>query len=264
MFHVGLRTFKTGLAVMISVIVGQYFDFLEYPFFIAMTAIISMDKTMFTSLKMGRNRVFGTFLGACIGILLSYIDRGNPVLCGIGMIALIQICNILKLQGSITIGGIVMIAIMVHTDKTPFYYGFHRTLDTFIGAAISFIVNMTVFPYSRLRTINKTISYSWLMLDHIINEISESHEVELGYFRDELVYLKRDIDLIHSELVLTKKQKESVAQLEKHYEIAKKVFFELEVCQSVNQDEEKDIFDYHINKATQIYRQYEKEFQPIG
>ena len=264
MFHVGLRTFKTGLAVMISVIVGQYFDFLEYPFFIAMTAIISMDKTMFTSLKMGRNRVFGTFLGACIGILLSYIDRGNPMLCGIGMIVLIQICVALKLQGSITIGGIVMIAIMVHTDKTPIYYGFHRTLDTFIGAAISFVVNMTVFPYSRLRTINQTISYSWVMLDHIINEISESHEVELGYFKDELTYLKRDIDLIHSELILTKKQKESVAQLERHFDIAKKVFFVLEVCQSVDQDKEKHIFDYHINKATQIYRQYEQVFQPIG
>ena len=155
---IGLRTIKTGLAVVLSIMIGRLFN-LEYPFFIAMTAIISMDKTMMNTLKMGRNRVFGTFLGACIGIMLSYIDRGNALLCGVGMIILITICNYLKLQGSITIGGIVMIAIMVHTDKTPLFYGFHRTLDTLIGAGISFIVNLFVFPYSRLQTIDQTIFY---------------------------------------------------------------------------------------------------------
>ena len=140
MFKIGLRTLKTGLVVALSVILSAILK-LEYPFFVVMTAIISMDKTMVNSLKMGRNRVFGTFLGACIGIGLSYIDRGNPLLCGLGIIILIQICNHLKLQGAITIGGIVMTAIMVHTDKTPLYYGFHRTLDTLVGATISFVVN---------------------------------------------------------------------------------------------------------------------------
>ena len=75
---IGLRTIKTAIAVTICVILANIFD-LEYPFFMGMTAIISMDKTMTNSLKMGRNRVFGTFLGACIGILLSYVDRGNAL-----------------------------------------------------------------------------------------------------------------------------------------------------------------------------------------
>ena len=158
MFHIGLRTLKTGLVVTLSVIISRLIG-LEYPFFVVMTAIISMDKTSISSLKMGRNRVFGTFLGAVIGVGLSYIDRGNPFLLGLGVILLIQICNNLKLQGAITIGGIVMTAIMVHTDKTPMYYGFHRTLDTLCGATISFVVNMTVFPYSRMKSIDKTIFY---------------------------------------------------------------------------------------------------------
>lgn len=260
MFEIGLRTFKTGLVVMLSVVLSKIFHF-QYPFFIAMTAIISMDKTMEGSLKMGRNRVFGTFLGACIGILLSYIERGNALLCGIGMIILIQICNYFKLQGSITIGGIVMIAIMVHTDKTPLYYGFYRTVDTLIGAAISFVVNMTVFPYSRLKTIDKTNSYFWIMLDHIINVVKEYRYIELDDFREELVYIKNEIDLCHKELILTKKQKDSVKLLESHYNMAKKVFFELEVCQSVDIEKDKDIYDYHMNKAINIYQSYAKDFQ---
>jgi len=63
----GLRTIKTGVALALAIFVAQILE-IEYPFFVGMTAIISMDKTMTNSLKMGRNRVVGTFLGACIGV----------------------------------------------------------------------------------------------------------------------------------------------------------------------------------------------------
>lgn len=263
MFKIGLRTLKTGLVVTLSVIVSKLIG-LEYPFFVVMTAIISMDKTMFNSLKMGRNRVFGTFLGACIGIGLSYIDRGNPLLLGLGIILLIQICNHLKLQGAITIGGIVMTAIMVHTDKTPIYYGFHRTLDTLVGAAISFVVNMTVFPYSRMKTINQTTFYFLNTLDSIINTAREYQYICLDDLREELRYIKIEIDLCHSELVLNKKKKESLELLQKHYQMAKQVFFELEVCETLDVEKERDVYNYHLNKAIEIYSKHIKDFQPWG
>lgn len=263
MFKIGLRTLKTGLVVTLSVIVSKLIG-LEYPFFVVMTAIISMDKTMFNSLKMGRNRVFGTFLGACIGIGLSYIDRGNPLLLGLGIILLIQICNHLKLQGAITIGGIVMTAIIVHTDKTPIYYGFHRTLDTLVGAAISFVVNMTVFPYSRMKTINQTTFYFLNTLDSIINTAREYQYICLDDLREELRYIKIEIDLCHSELVLNKKKKESLELLQKHYQMAKQVFFELEVCETLDVEKERDIYNYHLNKAVEIYSKHIKDFQPWG
>lgn len=261
MFHIGLRTLKTGIVVTLSVIISKILD-LEYPFFVVMTAIISMDKTMIHSLKMGRNRVIGTFLGACIGIILSYIDRGNAVLLGIGIILLIQICNQLKLQGAITIGGIVMTAIMVHTDKTPLYYGFYRTLDTLIGATISFVVNMTVFPYSRMKSIDQTTFYFINTLDSIINTAREYQHICLDDLREELQYIKIEIDLCHSEFILNKKKKKSLELLQKHYELAKKVFFELEICETLHIETEKDIYNYHLNKAIDMYTKHIKDFQP--
>ena len=159
----GLRTIKTGVALALAIFVAQILE-IEYPFFVGMTAIISMDKTMTNSLKMGRNRVVGTFLGACIGVLLSYVDRGNPLLCGIGIMMLILICNKLRLQGSITIGGIVMIAIMVHTDKTPLFYGFHRTFDTLICALVSLFVNIVLFPYANNKRLTNIIVQLWEQL----------------------------------------------------------------------------------------------------
>ena len=164
---IGLRTIKTGIAVFLAVIVAKIAHF-EYPFFMGMTAIIAMDKTMSKSLIMGRNRVLGTLFGAIIGVLLSYIDRCNALLCGIGIILLILICNRLKLQGSITIGGIVMLAIMVHTYKTPIFYGFHRTLDTLVGAFIAFIVNAVIFPYFTLEKLDEIMIDIWTQTDNLV------------------------------------------------------------------------------------------------
>ncbi len=249
---IGLRTIKTAIAVTLSVVLAKIFDF-EYPFFIGMTAIISMDKTMTNSLKMGRNRVFGTFLGACIGILLSSIDRGNALLCGVGVIILIQVCNYLKLQGSITIGGIVMIAIMVHTDKTPLYYGFYRTMDTLIGATISFIVNMTLFPYSTIDRLEKTSESLWREMNIIILQLEKYNLISLTVFEQRLQQAKNEIDLYNSELILNKNKKRAVEELEKHYEVAQTIMQELEICETIDPHKEKQIYDYHIQKAIKIY-----------
>lgn len=249
---IGLRTVKTAIAVTLSVILAKIFNF-QYPFFIGMTAIISMDKTMTNSLKMGRNRVFGTFLGACIGIALSSIDRGNALLCGLGVIILIQVCNYLKLQGAITIGGIVMIAIMVHTDKTPLYYGFYRTMDTLIGASISFIVNMTIFPYSTLDRLNQTSDLLWKEMDSIINELKNYHLVSLEDFNEKLSLAKSEVHLYRHEIIVNKKKQEALAILEEHYDKAKRIMLELKICETIDNHKDKDIYDYHIQKAIDIY-----------
>jgi len=91
--NIGLRTIKTALAVSISIFLSQLLN-LEYPYFVAMTAIISMDRTARLSIDMGRNRVIGTLIGALIGILFATIDQGNPWLAGIGILIIILISNL--------------------------------------------------------------------------------------------------------------------------------------------------------------------------
>lgn len=251
---IGLRTIKTAIAVTICVLLAECFD-LEYPFFMGMTAIISMDKTMTNSLKMGRNRVLGTFLGACIGIMLSYIDRGNALLCGLGVIMLIQVCNFFKLQGSITIGGIVMIAIMVHTDKTPMYYGYYRTLHTLIGASVSFLVNMTIFPYSTIDRLNQRFEDLWEEIHMIIAELKQYNLVPIEDFNEKLNLARTEIHLYRQEFIISKEKKKRIAELEEHYVIAKSILLQLRVCETIDSEKDKAIYDYHLNKAIALYDQ---------
>ncbi len=251
---IGLRTIKTGIVVMLSIIVARVLK-LEYPFFIAMTALISMDKTMGNSLKMGRNRVMGTFFGACIGIALSYIDRGNAVLCGIGMILLIQLCNFTKLKGSITIGGIVMIAIMVHTDKTPMFYGFHRTFDTLIGATLSFLVNMCIFPYSTVKRLDETLIKLWDQTDICVLALKNKEVVDSQSIKKTLKEIEVELMLYDNEFLLQKKRK-YVNELKTHYEMSERLLLELQIIETIDSTQCKEVFEYHIQKALSIYNQY--------
>ena len=239
---------------MLSIIVAKILH-LQYPFFIAMTALISMDKTMGNSLKMGRNRVMGTFFGACIGIGMSYIDRGNPILCGIGMILLIQLCNLTKLKGSITIGGIVMIAIMVHTDKTPLFYGFHRTLDTMIGASLSFLVNISIFPYATVKRLDETLIKLWDQTDLCIVALNNKEIIDSHQIKDTLRDVEIELMLYDNEFLL-KKKRQYVEELKIHYQMAERLLLELEMIETIDRQKDEAVFHYHIEKALHIYHEY--------
>lgn len=254
---VGLRTIKTGIAVFLAVIIAKIGPF-EYPFFMGMTAIIAMDKTMSKSIIMGRNRVLGTLLGAIIGVLLSYVDRGNALLCGIGIIILILLCNKFNLQGSITIGGIVMLAIMVHTDKTPIFYGFHRTLDTLIGASIAFIVNAMVFPYFTLEKLDELTIDIWNQTDKLVLELEQRNIVSFTEIKNNLEKIGIELANYDNELMLRKKR-EYVDKIKKHYDMAKRLLLEASIIETINDNNE--VFDYHINKALNIYQEYIIEVQ---
>jgi len=144
---IGLRTLKTAIAVTLGVLVSGLLG-LQYPFFVGMTAIIAMERTLQRSVFMGKVRVVGSAVGATVGVCMTYIHRGHPALIFIGIILIILICNKLNLQPAIPISGIVFLWIMVHVgDASPIYYGFHRTFDSFIGASVSCLVNLLFLPY---------------------------------------------------------------------------------------------------------------------
>jgi len=170
--NIGLRTIKTAIAVSVSIVLSNLLK-LEFPYFVAMTAIISMDRTARLSISMGRNRVIGTLLGALIGILFASIDRGNPFLAGLGILVIILISNQLKLPGSITVGSFVFVAIMVHIsgDITPLFYGLHRTLDSLLGALIAFAINLSVMPGYSVKRLDEKLSKFYPLLVQSLNQI---------------------------------------------------------------------------------------------
>ena len=93
----GMRNIKTGLGVMICVLIG-YLHIIDNTFFAAAACIVCMQTTVKGSLRVGFNRLKGTLVGGIIGFLFVLIHPGSPFLACIGIITTIYICNIFKIN----------------------------------------------------------------------------------------------------------------------------------------------------------------------
>lgn len=163
---IGMRTIKTSIAVTLSISLG-YILGLNSPFFAGVAAIIAMQGNLVDSYKMGKNRILGTVLGATVGLLGSLIFVGNPLLIGIGIIIIIQICNKLGWSKSISIATIVFISIMMNVEGEKIYYSLNRVLDTMVGIVVAVVVNFIISPPL---TKNKIYAAS----ENIIKEFSQA------------------------------------------------------------------------------------------
>ena len=153
----GMRNIKTGIGVMICVLVG-YLNIVDKTFFAAAACIVCMQTTVKGSVTVGFNRLKGTFIGGLIGFLFVIIKPGDTILSCLGVITTIYICNLLKVNNSTTIACIVYCAIYLSIgDANPIAYSISRILDTSVGVIIGVAVNYYIFRPNYLESIYKEI-----------------------------------------------------------------------------------------------------------
>lgn len=204
--YVGLRTIKTGIAVWLSISIASLLG-LDSPFYAAIAAIIAMEKTTIQSFENGKNRILGTLVGALIGLVCASFMPQNALVCGIGIIILICACNLMKLQKSITVGGVVLIGIMINLDgKTPLYYSINRTIDTLMGICIALIVNHVLFPYDNITRIEYKLNE---ILQNLMSQIqvyiTSAQPIQSGKVYQTLDKLEEELIVYKNHIHLQKK-----------------------------------------------------------
>ena len=157
MAKVGMRNFKTAIAVAMCLIVLKFVG-VENPFFACITAIYTMQTDFSTSLKMGSYRLFGTIFGSIIGSIFAVIAYKylpmdivfiEALVIPIGIMLIIHILTMLKLKDTVLISCVVFLAIMINVEGNvmPKSYAIDRTLSTIFGAAVALLVNRFIYPY---------------------------------------------------------------------------------------------------------------------
>lgn len=165
----GMRNIKTAVSVLLCLVVyvlfpllaeitnefdGRFFELLTFivnrqdPMFACIAAVVVMQSTVADSVSSGKSRIYGTALGAAAGLLFLLINLSVPVrllnilLIAIGVVFLIYVCNLLKLQNAVSISVITFLVILISIgQKSPILYAVNRLLDTGIGIVISIFVN---------------------------------------------------------------------------------------------------------------------------
>lgn len=208
---IGMRNIKTATAVFLCVLISNELG-LEYPFYAAIAAIITMKNSISNSYKVGKNRMMGTAVGALTGLVFALIQPENAILCGLGMVVLIYVCNLLKWNDSVVIAGIVFMAIMVNMDgRNPFEYSINRLTDTFMGISIALAVNYLFVPYNCYEDIlKKHGEISKKVISIACKAIENKGEISIDGIRAEISKLENQMNIFAKEKMLKKLETEKM------------------------------------------------------
>lgn len=233
-YKIGMRNIKTGIAIFLCVLISKFLK-LEYPFYAAIAAIISMESSIVNSLKAGKNRILGTLAGALIGFMFALIRPDNALLCGLGIIVLIWLCNYLKWQSSITIAGIVYMAIMLNLNgKSPLTYSVNRIIDTIIGIGVALIVNYLFFPHDHAAKITTAYQDLGTKLRQTVHQtVCRKIDADLKALHGEITHLANQIAIHTAEFKLRKGQPAQMEPFQSGLEVYHDMYDHLKIIQGM-------------------------------
>lgn len=152
---IGLRTWKTVIAVFICFMIGELrID--GIPFYSAIAAILCIQKTTKDSFKEGKKREIATIIGASVGVIYLYIERLIPPiqfdflrysLLSLLLIPIIQLSRMIKQEDGTFLMCVVFLSVTVNhnLDSSPISFAIARIIDTSIGILIGILVNHLPF-----------------------------------------------------------------------------------------------------------------------
>lgn len=138
---------KTGTAVGLSLLIGKILK-IDSLFYASIAAAICSQIEYKSSLKQGIGRVYGTIVGAILGVSFYYYLPRNIIAMVFGIFIIVFISYKYLKTSQANIAAIVFLGIMleIQPQKTPVFYFIHRVLDTSLGVVIAVFVSNISFP----------------------------------------------------------------------------------------------------------------------
>ena len=201
--HIGLRTVKTAVAVIISMIVVDFYGATTSKLIFAMLgAMTAVQPTFKESLEASIAQIVGVLFGAAAGIALLALPLPPLVLTGIGIILVITLYNVLKIRFSPSLPCFIVVMLCVTPDTAPIEYALGRIWDTAIGLGIGLAINTLVFPYDNSRQIRRTVESLDRELIRFLEDMFDGDEA-LPNAKE----MTRRIDTMRTQLTLFSNQK---------------------------------------------------------
>lgn len=234
---IGMRTFKTWLAVIITATLTLT-PMIGSSFYAVMGAIFGVQNTVTHSVGAARYRILGTVVGAMIGFIFAYFELTSPFFIALAIVIVIIICSTFKMEESIFIAFTLCLLTMLFPDREGglFAYTAFRVLDTAIGLIIGVVVNYYIEPPNYLKKL--TIRLEKL---HILTEEVRQNRALLPSFKSGLDRL----DFLYNNYQVDEKYDKfddiSNEKLEKATQACNFLYFHLKYLRS----EDGNMKEYH-------------------
>jgi len=160
--HIGRRTFKSAIAVILALIVVSMFgtsSATSRMVFAMLGAMSAMENTFKQSLEACMAQIVGMILGAIVAAGLSFVPIHSLLTVGLGVVVIIVIYNMLGIYYSPNLPCLVVVMSCMNAEVYPFEYALDRLWDTAIGLAIGMLINVLILPYDNSLKIRQAIEY---------------------------------------------------------------------------------------------------------
>lgn len=156
-FHIGLRTLKTAVAVIISMLLVDIYGTTTSKLIFAMLgAMAAVQPTFKESWESCLTQIVGVLFGAVLGVLLLYLPIPRLAVAGIGVVLVITLYNALHIRFAPGLPCLIVVILCTTPDIRPFEYALGRIWDSAIGLGVGMLINTLVFPYDNSRRIRET------------------------------------------------------------------------------------------------------------
>lgn len=157
MVHIGLRTLKTALAVIIAMfIVDSYGATTSKLIFAMLGAMAAVQPSFRESVESCLTQIVGVLFGAVMGLALLALPVSSLVATGIGIVLVITLYNALHIRFSPNLPCFIVVMICTTPDIQPMTYAVGRIWDSAIGLGVGMLINTLIFPYDNSRRIRDT------------------------------------------------------------------------------------------------------------
>ncbi|GIP34093.1 aromatic acid exporter family protein [Paenibacillus sp. J2TS4] len=178
--ELGARVLKTGVAVTLALYICALME-LTPALIGAVAAILTMQPSIYRSWRHIRDQVRTNVLGAGLALLAGLFFSNEPIAIGMICIVVIMICLKLKMESTIGLTLVTVIAIMDVAGDASVHWSFavNRFLIIMIGIGSAFLVNIAFFPPQHekhfLKQVQSVFSrLSLLLRNSIFDKIKES------------------------------------------------------------------------------------------
>lgn len=151
-FRLGLRTLKTGVSVMLIIVIFHFFQ--RPPFIAALSCIFALRETWDNTIHFSKIRLMSNTVGGAFALLFFWSRQAthnapwvSMILLPIFVMVVIVILDAMNYNKGV-IGGLaalLMISLTIPLNATTNYV-FQRITDTFIGVIFAIAVNRYHVP----------------------------------------------------------------------------------------------------------------------
>ncbi len=157
-FPVGLRTLKTGMAVILAMAAVEVVGASSSPMIYAMLgAMAAMEPTFKDSVEACIVQTVSIILGGIAGVLLIMLKLEPVIAAGTGVVMMIIFFNACMIRFSPALACLIVVTLCTSDTGHPVVYAAGRIWDTAVGLAIGLALNTMVFPYDNSQQIRKLI-----------------------------------------------------------------------------------------------------------